>query len=203
MHGLAWYGDPIIDPVTNDTTVFPLYGDPVANTGWYQGPGWPGYGDDGGHDSYMINTSGSFDLAPGDSQEVEYAIIMARGDDYLDSVTKLKQKARAVREFYFTGEITSVEESDFIAPLSFVLEQNYPNPFNPTTMIKYELRVTNEVDLSIYNVLGQKVATLVSQKQRAGSYQIEWDAGGFASGVYYYVLKAGEFRDVKKMVYIK
>jgi flagellar hook assembly protein FlgD len=70
-------------------------------------------------------------------------------------------------------------------------------------MITYELQITNEVDLSIYNVLGQKVATLVSGKQTAGSHQVEWDASAFASGVYYYVLKTGEFRDVRKMVLIK
>jgi hypothetical protein len=151
----------------------------------------------------MAMASGTFDLAQGDSQEIEIAIIMARGDDYLDSVTKLKEKAAAVRHFYFTGEIISVIECPNPSPTSFTLFQNYPNPFNPITIISYELRMTNDVDLSIYNVLGQKVATMISKKQSAGSYQVEWNAGGFASGVYYYVLKAGEFRDVKKMVLIR
>jgi flagellar hook assembly protein FlgD len=59
------------------------------------------------------------------------------------------------------------------------------------------------VDLSIYNILGQKVCTLVSEKQKAGYYEFEWDASGFASGVYYYYLKAGKFQDVKKMVMLK
>jgi len=202
MNGLDALGNPIIDPTNGDTTIFPLYGDPVSGTGWYDGPGWPGYNDGGGDRSILVN-SGSFDLASGDSQEIEIAIIMARGDDYLDSVTKLKEKAAAVRNFYFTGELTALEELENIQPSTHVLYQNYPNPFNPRTIINYELRITNEVDLSIYNVLGQKVATLISKKQTAGHHQVEWDASRYASGVYYYVLIAGEFRDVKKMVLIK
>ena len=202
LHGLDVFGNPIIDPTNGDTTVYPLYGDPVAGSGWYEGSDWPGRDNDGG-DRYMTMASGSFDLAAGDSQEIEIAIIMAIGDDYLDSVTKLKEKAAAVRQFYLTGEITALEDLTERQPVGFVLEQNYPNPFNPKTIINYELRITNEVDLSIFNVLGQKVATLVSGKQTAGAYQAEWDASQFASGVYYYVLKTGEFRDVRKMVLIK
>jgi len=174
----------------------------VSGSGWYEGPGWPG-GEDLSGEKSILTSSGTFNLAPGDSQEIEIAILMARGDNNLDSITKLKQKAAAVREFYLTGEISSVEDSDISDPSSFKLEQNYPNPFNPSTMINYQLSMNNEVDLSIYNLLGQKVATLVSKKQAAGSYQVEWDASAYASGVYYYVLKAGEFRDVKKMVYLK
>jgi hypothetical protein len=196
MNGLDVFGDPIIDPTNDDTTIYTFYGDPVAETGWYEGEEWSG-------DCKMLLSSGSFDLALGDSQEIEIAIIMALGDDNLDSVTKLKEKAAAVRQFYFTGDLTALEELDDIRPAVFVLKQNYPNPFNPTTIINYELQITNDVDLSVYNVLGQKVTTLMSGKQSAGSHQVEWDASLFASGVYYYVLKTGEFRDVKKMVLIK
>jgi hypothetical protein len=85
----------------------------------------------------------------------------------------------------------------------FRLSQNYPNPFNPTTKINYELQITNYVNLGVYNLLGQKVATLVNERQKAGHHQVEWDASGFASGVYYYRIKAGEFQDVKKMILIK
>jgi len=85
----------------------------------------------------------------------------------------------------------------------FVLYQNYPNPFNPTTAIGYQLSAVINVELSVYNMLGQKVAVLVSEKQNAGSYQVEWDASGMASGFYYYVINAGEFRDVKKMILIR
>jgi hypothetical protein len=95
------------------------------------------------------------------------------------------------------------QENQNLLPVSFALSQNYPNPFNPRTIINYEIPIANFVDLSIYNLLGQKVATLLSKKQLAGRYNIEWDGSDLASGVYYYVLRAGEFLDVKKMVLLK
>jgi len=99
--------------------------------------------------------------------------------------------------------VVSIEENTLQQANRFDLDQNYPNPFNPTTNINYQLQVTNYVDLSIYNILAQKVAVLVSEKQSAGSYQVEWDATGFASGVYFYILQAGDFRDVRKMVLLQ
>jgi flagellar hook assembly protein FlgD len=88
------------------------------------------------------------------------------------------------------------------------LKQNYPNPFNPKTTILYTVGANGhsplqQVDLSIYNILGQKVATLVNKKQPAGSYQVQWDATGFATGVYYYKIEAGEYLKVKKMILIR
>jgi ligand-binding sensor domain-containing protein len=90
-----------------------------------------------------------------------------------------------------------------VQPIDFKLNQNYPNPFNPVTMINYQLPLTNVVDLSIYNILGQKVATLVNEKQKPGHHHVEWDASGFASGVYYYRIQAGKFVDVKKMILLR
>ena len=80
---------------------------------------------------------------------------------------------------------------------------NYPNPFNPRTIINYELPITSYVEINIYNVSGQKIAELVSEYKNVGSHQIEWDASGYASGVYYYELRTTDYRDVKKMVYMK
>jgi hypothetical protein len=88
-------------------------------------------------------------------------------------------------------------------PQSYVLHQNFPNPFNPMTVISYQLAVGSDVELSIYNTLGQKIAILVSEKQPAGTYTVEWDASGLASGIYYYRLDAGNFQDMKKMVLLK
>ena len=103
----------------------------------------------------------------------------------------------------FVEEPSGISEDDQKLPLTYNLGQNYPNPFNPKTIINYELPITNTVELSIYNLTGQKVATLVQVTQRAGFHQVEWDASGFASGVYYYHLEAGEFREVKKMVLLR
>jgi hypothetical protein len=86
----------------------------------------------------------------------------------------------------------------------FDLLQNYPNPFNPRTTITYELQITNDVDLSIFNLLGQKVAVLVSGSQAAGKHVVEWNASGFASGVYYYQLKTGAgFMQSIKMILLR
>ncbi len=86
----------------------------------------------------------------------------------------------------------------------FELAQNYPNPFNPKTTISYQLPITSSVDLSIYNTLGQKVATLVSKKQLAGSHKVEWDATGFASGVYFCRLQTeAGFLQTRKLVLFK
>jgi predicted GH43/DUF377 family glycosyl hydrolase len=98
---------------------------------------------------------------------------------------------------------SSLNEFNQVLPRNFDLSQNYPNPFNPVTMITYQLPMINDVDLSIYNVLGQKVGTLVNERKQAGDHQVEWDASGFASGVYYYRIEAGEFVDVKKMVLLR
>jgi photosystem II stability/assembly factor-like uncharacterized protein len=82
----------------------------------------------------------------------------------------------------------------------YKLFQNFPNPFNPTTAIGYQLSTLSQVDLSIFNISGQKVYTLVSKKQPAGTYFVRWDATDYASGVYYYSLKVGNFQEMKKMV---
>jgi len=94
-------------------------------------------------------------------------------------------------------------ENDLRKPRAFRLAQNYPNPFNPKTIINYELPMSNYVNLSIYNLLGQKVATLVDKKQAAGRYQVLWDASGVASGVYLYRLNAGDFIETKKLILLR
>jgi Leucine-rich repeat (LRR) protein len=88
-------------------------------------------------------------------------------------------------------------------PKDFVLDQNYPNPFNPSTMIHYQLPLISDVRLAVYNVLGQKIITLVSERQEAGHYQVQWDAGKVSNGIYYYHFQAGDYHDLKKMVFIK
>jgi alkaline phosphatase D len=97
---------------------------------------------------------------------------------------------------------TSIEE-ETTRPTTYKLYQNYPNPFNPRTIINYELPITSAVDLGVYNLLGQRVANLVSGKQSAGKYQVEWDASDFASGIYYYMIRAGMFVQVKKMILLR
>ena len=98
--------------------------------------------------------------------------------------------------------VTAVKEHNKL-PVQFKLHQNYPNPFNPVTIISWQLAVSSHVNLSIYNILGQKVVTLVDKKQSAGHHQIKWDASGLASGIYLYHLKVNEHEISKKMVLMK
>ena len=86
---------------------------------------------------------------------------------------------------------------------SFRLFQNYPNPFNPVTTIGYRLSTVSDVDLIVYDVAGQKVATLVSERQPAGNYTVKWNANNMAAGVYYYKIQAGNFNHVRKMILLK
>jgi photosystem II stability/assembly factor-like uncharacterized protein len=88
-------------------------------------------------------------------------------------------------------------------PNTFALSQNYPNPFNPTTMIEYQLKDKSFVTLTIFDVLGRRVATLVDGEQNGGSHSVPWDASSVASGVYFYRLKAGDFVETKKMLLMK
>lgn len=85
----------------------------------------------------------------------------------------------------------------------FRLEQNYPNPFNPTTTIEFSIPKTESVTLKIYNTLGQETATVVSERLSPGRHKYEWNASGLASGVYLFKLQSRDYRDVKKMVFLK
>ena len=107
--------------------------------------------------------------------------------------------------FWYTIDwiVSDIATPEELLPLKFELFQNYPNPFNPVTVIHYSLPVTCEVDLSIYNILGQKVATLVNKQQNAGSYKVNFDASNLSSGIYVYSLHGGGIDISKKMILMK
>jgi sugar lactone lactonase YvrE len=85
----------------------------------------------------------------------------------------------------------------------YKLSQNYPNPFNPTTNIKFSIPKNGLVKLSIYDILGKEIATLVNERLQAGTYEIPFTINQLSSGIYIYKLEAGDFRDVKRMVIVK
>lgn len=88
-------------------------------------------------------------------------------------------------------------------PVNFKLHQNYPNPFNPNTKIKFDLSKAGLTELKIYNSMGEEVLTLLNERLEPGIYEINLNAAGLSSGVYFARLTAGDFSDVKKMVLIK
>ncbi len=114
----------------------------------------------------------------------------------------MKAKAEGNR-FGITIRPTSVSNETEESPALFALEQNYPNPFNPSTTISYSVQEAGVVNISVYNLMGQKVATLVDETKAAGQYNVRWNAAGAASGMYYYRLEAGGQSITRKMTLIK
>jgi hypothetical protein len=103
---------------------------------------------------------------------------------------------------------TSIAEEDINTPVEFALAQNYPNPFNPNTIIKYQIPKSGQVELTIYNSLGQKVQTLISEQKTAGVYEVSWDGRNDAgklvgSGVYFYRLKSADRQIFRKMILLR
>jgi len=97
------------------------------------------------------------------------------------------------------------DQENTLRPKVFALDQNYPNPFNPTTNISYDVPYKSHVKISVYNVLGQRVAVPVNEQKDAGSHVITWDAAqeGVTSGVYFFKMEAGDFVQTKKMMLLK
>ncbi len=98
---------------------------------------------------------------------------------------------------------TDIREVSSNIPSKYILSQNYPNPFNPTTEMNFSIPVSGNTTLAIYNVLGQKVATLVNEELSAGSYKYQFDASNLTSGIYFYKLQSNDYSQVKKMMLIK
>jgi hypothetical protein len=110
--------------------------------------------------------------------------------------------ANYVARFIDNGNPLPVE-IEVTLPAEFVLEQNFPNPFNPSTTIKYSLPSESDVTLTVFDVSGSVIETLVNQWQTAGNYKINFDASHLSSGIYYYRLSAGSFSQAKKLIFLK
>lgn len=133
---------------------------------------------------------------PGDTLGILYLNLQVLntpfGRDPIDSLQVL-----------YNNFITSVKNISNEIPNRFFLQQNFPNPFNPSTVIRYELAVNSFAVLKIYDVLGNEISTLVNEKQNAGTYEAEWQANNFPSGIYFYKLDAENFSGTKQMVLLK
>ena len=111
--------------------------------------------------------------------------------------------------YYVSDELTTKDEDDTeIIPITYLLHQNYPNPFNPITSLRYDLPEDGVVNITIYDIMGRIVKTLVNDSQTAGYKSIQWNAANHrnesvSAGLYLYTIQAGEFRQTKKMVLLK
>lgn len=143
-------------------------------------------------------------LDVGQSADYLWTVVVSDGSDTLQVRTDFFD------DFSATFRVVTLERglltsNDFEEgmPNTFALEQNYPNPFNPTTNIKFALPKTADVTLTIYNMLGQKVNTLINEKMTSGFHVVPFDASNLSSGMYIYRIQAGSFTSTKKMLLIK
>ena len=206
MTGYTRSGIPFTDPFTEKITKFLIPGDPVLGSegGWHY-LNWPlkTFRSPSPMDIQLLVTTGPITMAPGDSQEVEIAILIAVGEDYLDSITKLKELAWQTHQYFGNDIPTDIKNTETILPNEYHLFKNYPNPFNPSTTIKFTIPFKESVKLEVFNIAGQKVRTLMNRKMQSGYHQVEFNASDLASGIYFYKIQAGKFQDVKKMMLIK
>ncbi|HCY77070.1 MAG TPA: hypothetical protein DHV28_14200 [Ignavibacteriales bacterium] len=180
-------------------------GDPVSNIGWIET--LPG-------DLRNIVSTGKFTLEVNKPIDLWVAYVVGQGSNALNSISVARNYTQDAQTYFnanFTnGTISDVDDNDYTLPEKFSLFQNYPNPFNPSTTIRYSIpNVTlsgvegSRVQLRIYDILGNEVATLVNEYKPAGMYNLQFTMNNLASGIYFYRLTAGSFVQTKKMILLK
>ena len=124
---------------------------------------------------------------------------------FIDATTPVGKVQYRLKQIDFDGkfEYSNVIEVNIESPASLVLYQNSPNPFNPTTEIKFALPKSSEVELSVYNMLGEKVGNLLSGLMNAGEHKVNFDASNLSSGVYFYKLTTDNNVTIRKMILMK
>lgn len=116
-------------------------------------------------------------------------------------IQTIKSPTAGVDEFTFHNTLTLIEKE--VLPTNYALFQNYPNPFNPTTKIQFSLAERGLVDLTVFNILGEKVQSLVNEEMDSGTHTILFNAGNLASGIYLYRIQVGSYVKTKKMILLR
>lgn len=148
----------------------------------------------------QVSTDGgvTFPYTIFDKQGSQLATAPATTSDFVPSVGQWGSFAVSVQSF-----IVSIQQIGTEIPSKYALNQNYPNPFNPTTNISYMIPKSSQVSLKVYDIKGQLISTLYEGTQNAGIYLTQFDGSKLASGVYFYKLEAGDYKEVRKMTMIK
>ena len=128
-----------------------------------------------------------------------------RSYSYVDEKVSSGNYSYRLKQIDFSGqyEYSDIIEIEVSSPTEYSLEQNYPNPFNPRTTISYSIKEKGFVTLKVFDILGNAVSVIVNEEKEAGNYKVDFEATTFASGIYFYSLKAGEILLTKKMVLLK
>ena len=186
---------------SNIRTHFTFSGDPTTGGFWSefnvddQGtinrPGW----------RILTMSTGPFTMQPGDEQTISFAIVWARGDDHLDSVRRLKSTVRAVHSLDLMPDHSALlPQREPVYGLGYT--QNFPNPFSSATTIRYRLPQPMDVRLTVFDVLGREVATLVEARQEAGLYEVPFTASRLPAGVYLYRIEMDHLSATRRMVLV-
>ena len=203
------FGEVFNEDCSTINPCFMYAGDPVAQNGWINTDV---------DDERQLGSTGPFDLVKGKPVEIIVAYTVGRGADHLTSITEARNVTNDAIKFYNTNfsyvPVGVKENQRSQLPLEYSLSQNYPNPFNPSTTINYSIPNVEthghaSVVLLVYDILGREVTTLVNQQQKAGNYEVTFDASHLTSGIYFYRLQIyptgrGEsFVESKKMILLK
>ncbi len=153
-------------------------------------------------DVMFIASSVAFSLMPEETFNFSFAFVVG------DNLSDLYNNAVKAREKF--DVVTSVEDDimNGLVPQKYILNQNYPNPFNPSTQINFSLAQAGQVQLDIFNVLGQKVKSLISGNLKTGSHTVEWEGldkngNSVAGGLYFYRLEVNGYSQSRKMLLLK
>lgn len=170
----------------------------LMHTSWQWVSKWTAFADLVGDDWNELTLDVPVDVDPTKIQSIGVSF-KTNGVDAGDNVVYIDDIVYARDE---TSAIISQQANTQI-PDSYELFQNYPNPFNPLTRIKFNLPTESQVDLSIYDINGRKVKALIHENKNAGQHEVTVDTKSMAGGVYFYALKAGSFKEIKKMTLLK
>jgi hypothetical protein len=203
MKGLDGCGRPIINPLTGNPTKFVYSGNACNRTGWV---------DNLSRDARVMQSSGPITMLNGDTQIVVYSYAISRdGSNNYENVCGLQKLSDTALKYYYNDFQTcipiGIEPISSEVPDRFMLFQNYPNPFNPTTKIKFGIPVGTRrglfVQIKIYDILGREISTLVNEELKPGTYEVDWSAENYPSGVYFYTITSAGYFDSKKMILLK
>ena len=208
LKGLNAFGDRI-DPCNwlygqvmggvNCNDINPLFwysGDPVLKNGWICKLKT---------DARSLLSVGPFQLEKDKPQNITAAFVLGRGSDNINSIAAARHiVSEVIQEYKSNFSSLTYQPGNQVYPVvSYELYNNYPNPFNPTTTIRYELPKDGVVTIDIFNILGQKVKTLLNEFKKADRYEVVFNAKGLASGVYIYRMRVNDFTECRKMLLIK
>ena len=216
MQGLKKDRSNFMNPLTNppSPTKFVYTGDPETNYGWTESKG--SIQNCGGNtgtyisvnpagDRRFIISSGAnnYSVNANDTVTIIASQLIARGTSNKNSVTKLKYLASVAWSVYNSGFSVGIQKISTSIPSEYSLSQNCPNPFNPATKIKFAIISSSNVKITVYDLTGKEVQTLVNERLQAGTYETTFECSALTSGVYFYRLQVEGFTETRKMMLIK